>query len=253
MLTNCPTDRLWSADQPLVGRAAAADVDDGTVAYFTHCPDVLEVSIADHPEANGPRRVSADGRIDLGALGRLRVEGRTTTAIAAQLAMIFHTDIHNVRVAVTEHNSQQVYLFGQINGSQRPVSYRGPETVVELLQRVGGITAGAAPDDVYVVRPRVGPGLPPEVFHVELRRILVERDERTNLRLQPFDEVHVGETKRSLWGKCVPPCLKPLYQGLCGLGRRVSLPGVNRSAEGDADDPYKNSRADATELRSMQP
>ena len=44
--------------------------------------------------------------------------------------------------------------------------------MLDLLQRVGGIAPGAAPQDVYVVRSHLGEGRP-EVFHVDLDAIVL--------------------------------------------------------------------------------
>jgi protein involved in polysaccharide export with SLBB domain len=109
--------------------------------------------------------------------------------------------------------------MGQVVGLHRAVPYQGPETVLELLQRVGGVTPGAAPDDVYVVRSRLAEGRPPEVFRVNLRAVVLYHDARTNVRLEPFDQVFVGETRESCLKKCVPPVLRPVYDLVCGIRR----------------------------------
>jgi protein involved in polysaccharide export with SLBB domain len=197
----------------------------GTVGpYAVHCPDALQVTFADRPDLSFPRTVGADGRIDLGSLGRLRVEGLAPDEIVTRIAEQTGVPAGRVHVDVTGFNSQQVYLFGQVAGLQRAVPYRGQETVLELLQRVGGITAGAAPNDVYVLRPHVADGGTPEVFAVNLRAIVLSHDQQTNLRLQPFDQVYVGETGQSSYVKCVPPCVRPLYEALCGLSHHPSQP-----------------------------
>jgi len=74
-------------------------------------------------------------------------------------------------VRVATYKSEQIFLIGQVAGSQSVVPYQGPETVVDLLRRVGGLTPGAAPDDVYVVRSRMVEGRRPEVFRVQLRAL----------------------------------------------------------------------------------
>jgi protein involved in polysaccharide export with SLBB domain len=124
-----------------------------------------------------------------------------------------------VHVRIAEFRSQQLFLVGQVVGLQRAVPYQGPETVLELLQRAGGITPGASPEDVDVVRSRLAEGKQPEVFHVDLRAIVLRHDAQTNLRLQPFDQVFVGESEESCLGKCMPPWLRPLYEAVCGLRR----------------------------------
>jgi len=183
--------------------------------YVIGCPDVLEVAVAGHPELAARAAVGTDGRIDLGALGRPRVEGRTAPEVGRALAQQMALPPEYVDVWVAEYKSQCLYLFGEVNGLQRAVAYRGQETVLDLLQRVGGITPGAAPDEVYVVRSRIADGERPEVFYVDLRAIVVDHDLKTNLRLQPFDQVHVGATRRARLEKCLPPWLRPLFHSLC--------------------------------------
>jgi protein involved in polysaccharide export with SLBB domain len=203
-------------------------------------------------------RIEPDGCIDLGPRGKLRVEGRTPSQVANLLSEEFRISADRIQVRVAEYNSQQIYLFGQVMprrqkdigggtkgetgqdlsqspnvlhpspfipspSSQRAVPYQGPESVLDMLQRVGGITPGAAPNDVHVVRSRLADNLPPEVFNIDLRAIVTSQDQSTNLRLQPFDQVFVGETNRSSLEKCLPPCLRPMYEKLCGMWRPGSF------------------------------
>ena len=65
----------------------------------------------------------------------------------------------------------------------------------------------------------------PEVFHVNLEAIVLKRDERTNVRLLPFDQVYVGETRQAVVERVVPPWFRPLYRTLTN----TRLP---RSADG---------------------
>src|SRR5262249_18024366 len=150
--------------------------------YAVACPDTLELAVVGRPELTGRHAVGPDGCIALDGLGRLRVEGRGTAEIARHVATVAGVGPEAVRVRVADFESQQVYLVGQVVGLQRAVAYQGPETVLELLRRVGGITPGAAPEDVYVVRSRLAEGKQPEVFRINLRAIVLEHDPRTNVR-----------------------------------------------------------------------
>src|SRR5262249_14387724 len=123
--------------------------------YTVGCPDVLEVRVSNRPDLSGRQTVGPDGRIELAALGRQRGEGHTPPEIAQLLAAALGVPSRQVQVRVADYQSQEVYLFGQVSGLQRTVPYQGQETVLDLLQRIGGITPGAAPDDVYVIRTRV--------------------------------------------------------------------------------------------------
>jgi protein involved in polysaccharide export with SLBB domain len=208
-------DQALLADTSLdASRSAVAD------GYQVACPDVLHVRVQDHPELVGRRPVGADGCIEFGTAGRLRVEGLTVNDIARRVAAYAETSSDAVRVEVAEYHSKQLFVIGQVMGLQRAVPYQGAETVLELLQRLGGVTPGAAPDDVYVVRSRLAEGKPPELFRVNLRAVVLYHDIRTNVRLEPFDQVFVGETRASCLEKCVPPVLRPMFDVVCGIRRK---------------------------------
>jgi protein involved in polysaccharide export with SLBB domain len=198
------------------GEQRASEVATG---YRLGCPDVLAVTVAGAPPLSCRCVVDPAGGIDLGPAGPLRVEGLPVAAAAARVAAVLGVPAENVTVQVQDYRSQQIYLVGAVTGLQRAVPYEGPETVLDLLQRVGGLTPGAADGDVFVVRAEVAEGRTPQVFHIDLRAIVLNNDPRTNIRLQPFDQVHVGETNKSCYRKCVPPCLRPLYEKVCGLDR----------------------------------
>ncbi|MBY0522007.1 MAG: hypothetical protein K2R98_01325 [Gemmataceae bacterium] len=226
LLAGCASHRPH-VDQALLSTQAVPshrkDVDD---QYVASCPDVLDVRIEGRPDiVPGRRRVGPDGRIDLGPLGRVTVEALSLTAIRAKVAQAARTSPEAVHVYIGEYNSQQVFIFGAVNGLQRAVPYRGPETVLDLLQRVGGITPGAEPLQVYVIRSHVPENQRPEVFPVDLQAIVMKKDQRTNLSLEPFDQIYIGETRQSAYMKCVPPCLRPLYQAMCGLQQVGGAPG----------------------------
>jgi protein involved in polysaccharide export with SLBB domain len=207
-------------DQSLLADKGAAIRNHGvTAVYRIHCPDVIEIAIDSRPELAGPREVAPDGRIDLGNLGKLRVEGHSVPEVVFLLADAAGISPDQVHLKVTEFKSQQIYLYGQVIGWQRAVPYQGPETILDLLQRTGGITAGAASNHVYVVRTRIAEGKPPEVFPVNLQAIVMHNNQQSNLRLQPFDQVYVGEARKSTLERCVPPCFRPVYETLCGMRR----------------------------------
>jgi protein involved in polysaccharide export with SLBB domain len=188
--------------------------------YVIRCPDVLEVAAADYPDLPPRATVGADGRLDRDDLGRARVEGETAAEAARAVAAALGVPPAAVRARVVEYNSQQVYLFGEVLGQHRAVAYQGPETVLDLLQRVGGITPGAAEGDIHVIRSHVADGHDPEVFHIDLRAITVGKDMSTNVRLRPFDQVYVGQTRRAVIDRCVPPWLRPAYEAAFGMRRQ---------------------------------
>lgn len=206
----CARDRAL-VEQSL--RNSSPYQDDAVVrSYRVACPDVIEVHMQTRPEFNGLYEIGSDGRINLGDYGKPRIEGRLLSEVAQVIADETGSVPLSVRVRVREFKSQHVVLIGEVTGSQRSVTYRGPETIVELLQRAGGITQDGAPEDVYVVRPHIGDNQRPEVIHVDLHAIVIKGDQKTNVRVQPFDQVFVGETRRAKVEKAIPLWVQWLYQ-----------------------------------------
>jgi polysaccharide biosynthesis/export protein len=215
-----------SVDKSLMTGRSDADAQTSVVElYRVGYPDVLGLSVAGHPELDGLYSIDVSGRIDLGTFGRPRVQGHTSGESAELVAAAVRCDPEQLRVSVAEYKSQRLYLFGQVTGQQRAIPYQGQETVLDVLQRVGGITKGAEPGDVQVVRPHIADGQRPEVFHVNLADIVAKHDHKTNLRVQPDDQIFVGETRQSRLEKCVPPWLRPLYHAICGTVTKPKVSG----------------------------
>lgn len=221
-------------DRALMAERGSALRNEGVAGtYRPGCPDVLEFTVAGRPDLTGQREIGPDGRVELGPLGRVRIEGLPLEEIGPRVAQEGGLSPERVQVRVVDFRSQPVYLIGQVMGQQRAVPYMGPETVLDLLKRAGGITPGAAPESVYVVRSRVAEGGRPEVFHIDLRAVVSGRDAQTNIRVEPFDQVFVGESRRSSLERCLPPWLRPTYEALCGL-RRTPRRGPERLWAGRA-------------------
>jgi protein involved in polysaccharide export with SLBB domain len=219
LLAGCAAGRSRFEQALLTDRTPEAHDANLYSQYAVHCPDVLEVAIEGRPAWNGRRRIGPDGRLWLGEAGSLRVNGATVPEITRALAELADIPMERVHVAVLEFNSEQLYLFGEVAGPARAVPYQGPETILNLLQRVGGITPGAALNDVRVVRPHVADGKTPEVFQVDLAAIVLKKDQHTNLHLEPGDQIYVGPTGKSNVARCLPPWLQPFFKTVCGLSR----------------------------------
>jgi protein involved in polysaccharide export with SLBB domain len=169
----------------------------------------LEVAVGSHPELAGRKPIDADGTIALASDVRLRVEGLTVAEITEKLASELRVAPPDSQIHVAEYASRQIFLCGPVAGTERAVPYLGPEPVVEFLRRIGGLSREAEPRDVHVVRANVAAGRRPEVFPVDLKAIRIDRDDKTNVLLQPYDQVYVGESARATWERCLPPWMHP--------------------------------------------
>jgi protein involved in polysaccharide export with SLBB domain len=220
----CVTNRAQIEQDILVNRQPSAHLQQVAHAYAARCPDALRVDIDGLPQYSGPRRIGPDGRINLGDADQPRVDGQTTQEISHTVAETLGVAPEHVHVEVVEYNSQYLYLYGQVAGLERAVSYQGPETVLDLLRRVGGITPSATVHDIKVVRPHIADGKVPEVFRIDLAAIVVRHDPETNIVLEPCDQVYIGQSRRSSFADCLPPWLRPVYERLCGMKRAEPRP-----------------------------
>ena len=212
VVSGCAGDSGRLSKALIADRQPATHARDLDAHYRVHCADVLRVEVRGRPVDSGNCKVALDGRIEL-VDHRVEVEGRVTGRIAALVAREVGAKESEVRVSVQEYNSQRLYLFGEVAEKYQTIPYRGPETVVDLLRRVGGGTQGAALADVRVVRSHVADGLPPEVFHIDLAKILLEKDLQTNIRLEPGDHIHIGQSRRQKVFGQMPPWLRELCGG----------------------------------------
>lgn len=211
-IVGCSTHPPRKLDRWLLGTTNPGMLRDVSRDYVVRSPDIIEFVCDPHPDASGPKIVGVDGTVDLGSRGKLQVDGRSVREITRVFSEKYNVPEEVVFVRVVEHRSQFVFVFGEVAGLQRAVPYQGPETVLELIKRIGGLTRHAAPEKIQVVRPHIAEGLKAEVFPVDLTAILDHDDHSTNIIIQPLDQVYVGQTRRSVWQKCLPPWMQSLFQ-----------------------------------------
>jgi protein involved in polysaccharide export with SLBB domain len=200
LLAGCisPRERF---DPPPMSGPASGD-------YRLIFPDAVEIQIAQRSDLSGIFPLSPEGRIDLPALESPRVEGDTLLSLRQRLSNLTGLPPHQISCRIAQFKGQFVYIYGTVKGPPRSISFEGPETVVSLLQRAGGLDPGAALRRVYVVRSNLQRNMQPQVFEVDLHAILKKDDPRSNVTILPLDEVYVGETNRSILFRLLPGWLK---------------------------------------------
>jgi protein involved in polysaccharide export with SLBB domain len=196
---------------------AAAEAPAPTAAYQVGCPDVLQITFVDHPDWDALAVVDVDGRLPLESPGNPRVDGLTLDQIRDDLAALAGCSPERVQVALAAPRSARVIVYGPLRGRARVVPYQGPEPVIDFLKRVGGLPPGSKLNQVYVVRPNVAAAARPQVFRVDVAAVLVDGDARTNVPLQPDDQVYVGETRQSCLLRLMPDWLGTVYRHMTGL------------------------------------
>jgi protein involved in polysaccharide export with SLBB domain len=196
---------------------AAAEAPAPAAAYQVGCPDVLQITFADHPEWDALAVVDVDGRLPLPHPGNPRVDGLTLEQIRADLAALAGCPPDRVRVALAAPRRGRVVVYGPVRGRARVVPYQGPEPVIDFLKRIGGLPPGSKLNQVYVIRPNVAVAARPQVFRVDVAAVLVDGDARTNVPLRADDQVYVGETRQSSLSRLMPDWLGTVYRRISGL------------------------------------
>jgi protein involved in polysaccharide export with SLBB domain len=186
--------------------------------YTLACPDVVEVTFINWPDdAIRTATINSEGEIDLGNLGKVPVEGMTVADARLAIAQRARCAAADVQLRIAKFRSRKIFLYGEAAGAVRTVAYRGPETVMDLLRRTGAITPDSAWNEIHLVRSHMAEGAAPEVLRIDLAAILERNDNRTNVRLQPLDEIYIGEKRSAYFRRAIPGFLRPLYDTIVGL------------------------------------
>lgn len=206
-------------EQTLASGARAPTVNDAAAeeSYRLAFPDAVEIAVVGRPECSGRFAINVEGRLDIPSMQNPRVDGTTIPAVQYLIAQELDVPLENVHCRVIAHRSRTVYVRGAIDGGDRAVPYQGPESAVSFIRRCGGLQPSANFKDIHVVRSNLPLGSKPQVFAVDLEAILLRGEAKSNVLLQSFDEVYVGELPRAKLGRALPDFLKPVYRGLCGI------------------------------------
>ena len=120
--------------------------------------DVLKISVFDQPDLSLEVRVSENGTITFPLIGEVKVGGSTTAVAESKIAEMLESGgfirSPHVNVLVTQLQSQQVSVLGQVNHPGRyPIE--GTRTLSDVIALASGISPDGG-DIVTVIRTREG-------------------------------------------------------------------------------------------------
>jgi len=115
--------------------------------------DVLTLRVYDQPQLSGSYTVGDGGSIDVPLLGALPAAGKSTAALAADIAGALQSGglILHPSVAVEVSTYRPFYSLGEVN-SPGQYPYRPGMTVLSAISVAGGFTYRACTDYVGVTR-----------------------------------------------------------------------------------------------------
>lgn len=162
-----------------------------TAGYRVGPKDLLEIKVFEVPELNIERRIDADGTIDLPLLGKVKVDGLTSTEAADRLkAHLEATYVQRASVAVQvrEFRSKPITVLGAVR-QPGPLAYTGDWTLLDALAAAGGVVDGTVGDKIYILR-RAQNGLNDQVF-INVEDLVLRADPDANIPIYPNDLINV--------------------------------------------------------------
>ncbi len=155
--------------------------------------DVFEVKVYNEKELSGIYRVSSAGTILFPLVGKLEVDGLTSSDAAEEIQRrLGEKYLRNpqVSILIREYNSKKVSIFGQVT-KPGTFKYEDGLSVIQAVSMAGGFTKLAAKNDTNVTRLVEG-----EEKKYPIPVEAIAQGKAKNFFLRPGDIVYVPE---SIW------------------------------------------------------
>ncbi|MFC5512691.1 polysaccharide biosynthesis/export family protein [Massilia jejuensis] len=264
--TEMITEQLIAAEKQTNARQGDQDLSRLVVShpppYAIGRGDVLSIVVWDHPElagggmtaataaadANGTNASAAanvpqpgfvvdhQGRIQFPFAGLLPVEGLTEEAARALLTQKLARYIANpnITLRVQSYRSKRVYIDGEVKQPGLQAINDIPMTLVEALNRAGGLLPTADQSRIALERGD-------ERYRINLRDLVQRGINPGNIMLAPGDVVRVhsrDESKVFVSGEVVTPKALTMHNGRLTLNEALGETGGISPLSGDARQIY---------------
>ncbi len=167
-------------------------------AYALGPGDVVAISIFNVPEYSGSQQVSADGSLNLPAIGSININGLTLQEAGSAISIAYRSELRypQVTVVLEKPRPLRVAISGEVSRpglyTLTPAGDAQFPTVAQALQTAGGVTQAADLRGVQLRRLN-GRG-PVQVVRLDLWQLLNNGDVRQDLPLRDGDAIVIGET-----------------------------------------------------------
>ena len=262
--TELITEQLIAAEKRQYAEPVNRDLDQLLVPspppYAIGGGDVLSIVVWDHPELTGglvtsaapsealaaiaatasaaPQGyvVDAQGRIQFPLVGMLTVEGRTEEGARTLLTTKLAKYITNpsITLRVQAYRSKRVYIDGEVKAPGLQAINDIPMTLVEALNRAGGLLPTADQSRIALERGE-------RRYYINLRDLVQRNISPGLVMLAPGDVVRVhsrDEGKVFVSGEVVTPRALTMHDGRLTLNEALGETGGISPLSGDARQVY---------------
>ncbi len=231
-------------------------------AYKIDSGDVLSIVVWDHPELSNSATVAAggyggagadaavtattappagfmvdhDGTIQFPYAGAIKVAGMTQDQAASALSARLARYLRNPKVTlrVQSYRSKRVYVDGEVKNPGLQAINDIPMTLVEAINRAGGVLPTGDQSQVVVNRGGVN-------YQVNLPQLVQRGVNPSTIMLQDGDVVRVrsrDESKVFVSGEVVSPRALPMHNGRLTLNEALGESGGVNPLSGDGSQIY---------------
>ncbi|HZX28206.1 MAG TPA: polysaccharide export protein EpsE [Telluria sp.] len=199
--------------------------------------DVLKVNVYGNPDLSIETRVTDAGSITFPLIGQVNVGGMAIPAAEKKIAGLLEGGGYlkkpQVSIIVTQVQSQQVSVLGQVNRPGRYPLEGGKRNLMDVLAQAGGIAADGG-DSVTLIRTRAGKTTTEKVDVIEMVR---SGQLDHNYDLAANDVIYVERAPRFyIYGEVQRPGMFRLERGMTvtqalSAGGGLTLRGTERGME----------------------
>ncbi|MBM4035399.1 MAG: hypothetical protein FJ291_26955 [Planctomycetes bacterium] len=197
--------------------------------YRIGIPDVLNISVPDHPDLSGSYEVRPDGNISFPLLKDVYVEGLTPMQLSDFLAKELERYVKkvDVLVSITGLYSKTVYMGSRSQSDFRAFRFTGDMTVVDLVALRGGYTKMDYSSRIRLMRDNPDRK---EIYRIRFDHIL-RGDFRTNVLVKNRDILYIPATAWAEVGFFADELTAPARSLIAGIRTYTELPYAGKDAE----------------------